>query len=301
VVLGVFPLSAVLTAVIVLLRHSLGLPVGAGHAPQTLGNRPAVNVLIDSLETLTEFVPAVLAAYLLTRSGGGLRAIGVDRLRIAADLAPTAKLFAAAYVLPIVVVTPLLSLVHHGDINPSDPPPGQAIYLIPLVLTSLAAGVVEEIVVLGFFTHRLEQRGWGGVPLVGVLVALRLSYHLYYGVGVLTLLPWAVLSVIMYRRRRRLLPFIVAHVLWDTLSFSESYLHGAGFALLLLGVAILLLVLFLVGRQQLQVPVLVMGVDGVAQVPAPPGSSGGVPESVGPQGWLGAGGAASTANSTPSG
>jgi membrane protease YdiL (CAAX protease family) len=235
----------------------------------------------------------VLAAYLLARSGGGLRAIGLDRFRLSADLAPTAKLFVAAYVLPIVVVTPLLSLVHHGDINPSDPAPPQAIYLIPLVLTSVAAGVVEEIVVLGFFTHRLEQRGWSGLPLVALLVALRLSYHLYYGIGALTLLPWAVLSVIMYRRRRRLLPFIVAHVLWDTLSFSESYLHGAGFALLLLGTAILLLVLFLAGRQQLQVPVLVMNADGVARPPAEPWSP--------PQEWLGAGGAPSTANRTRSG
>jgi membrane protease YdiL (CAAX protease family) len=184
-------------------------------------------------------------------------------------------------------VTPLLSLVHHGDINPSDSAPPQAIYLIPLVLTSVAAGVVEEIVVLGFFTHRLEQRGWSGPPLVTLLVALRLSYHLYYGIGVLSLLPWAVLSVVLYRRRRRLLPFIVAHILWDTLSFAEGYLHGAGFALLLLGIAILLLVLFLVGRPQLQVPVLVMCADGVARVPA--------------QVWLGAGGAPSRANSTLSG
>ena len=45
---------------------------------------------------------------------------------------------------------------------------------------------------------------------------MRGSYHLYYGWGVLPILAWATITVILYRRYRRLAPFIIVHVLWDT-------------------------------------------------------------------------------------
>ena len=302
-VLAVFPLGAVLTALIVLAQHALGVPSQANHAPALLGDRPLANALVDLLQTLTDVVPALLVAYLLTRSGGGLAAIGLDRSRPRADLAPTGKLFLLAYVVPFLAIGPLLSLLG-ADGSGSDPnrPPAAAVFLIPLVASSVVAGVVEEFVVLGYLSHRLEQRGWTGPALLGVLVAVRLSYHLYYGVEVLGLLPWAVLSVILYRRRRRLLPFVLAHALWDTRSFSSYYLSGGGTLLLLLGIAVLLLVLFLVGRAALNRPVLVLGTDGVAwpvMSPEPMLPDG---PTIGPaQEWLGAGGASSTSNSSRSG
>jgi membrane protease YdiL (CAAX protease family) len=296
VVLAVFPLASVVTALVILLQHALGVPSSAAHAPALLGNRPTLNALVDLVRTLTEGVPALLVSYLLMRSGGGLRAIGLDRSQPAADLATTGKLFITAYVLPMLAAGLVVSLFvgpsSRGTTGPDHSPP-QLVYLIPLIASSVLAGVVEEFVVLGYLSHRLEQRGWTGVPLVAVLVAVRLSYHLYYGWGVLELAPWAILSVILYRRRRRLLPFVVAHALWDTQSFSSEYLRGGGYALVLLGIAGLLLALFLVGRRALNQPVLVLSADGVARPPSPVGGAA--------QEWLGAGGASSTSNNNPSG
>lgn len=270
VVLAVFPLGAVVTAVVVLLQHVLGVPSHAAHAPALLGNRPLLNALVDLVQTLTEGVPALLVAYLLLRSRGGLRAIGLDRSQTRADLATTGKLFLAAYLVPMLATGLVLSLIvgnaSHDTTGPDHSPP-QLVYLIPLVASSVLAGVVEEFVVLGYLSHRLEQRGWSGLPLLAVLVAVRLSYHLYYGWVVLELAPWAILSVVLYRRRRRLLPFVVAHALWDTQSFSSDYLSGGGYVLLLAGIAVLLLVLFLTGRRQLNRPVLVLHGDGVARPP----------------------------------
>ena len=48
---------------------------------------------------------------------------------------------------------------------------------------AVTAGVVEEIVVLGFLVRRLEQGGHSPAVVVTVAVVVRISYHLYYGWG----------------------------------------------------------------------------------------------------------------------
>jgi hypothetical protein len=90
------------------------------------------------------------------------------------------------------------------------------------VPTALSAGFVEEIVVLGFAYRVLERAGLSDRAILAVLVILRMSYHLYYGVGALVLLPWAFLSVVYYRRYRRLWPLIIGHAFWDVYAILSS-------------------------------------------------------------------------------
>lgn len=87
---------------------------------------------------------------------------------------------------------------------------------------AVSAGFAEEIVVLGFAYRMLERLGLSDRAILALLVALRLSYHLYYGVGALVLLPWAFLSVVYYRRYRRLWPLIIGHLLWDMFAILTS-------------------------------------------------------------------------------
>jgi membrane protease YdiL (CAAX protease family) len=88
-------------------------------------------------------------------------------------------------------------------------------YSIVGALNALSAGVVEEIVVLGFLVRRLEQHGLRPAVVVSLAVLVRISYHVYYGWGVIPIAAWALASVLMYRRYRRLAPFIAVHGLWD--------------------------------------------------------------------------------------
>ncbi|PNE43431.1 hypothetical protein AOB60_00375 [Streptomyces noursei] len=91
--------------------------------------------------------------------------------------------------------------------------------------SSLAAGVSEEIIVLvlpALVAWRLGRRLTGPrlrrvglVVLVLAMAALRLSYHLEYGVSVLPLLPWAIISVLLYLRTRTVLPLMIAHASYD--------------------------------------------------------------------------------------
>lgn len=106
------------------------------------------------------------------------------------------------------------------------------------IALAIMAGVVEEIVVLGFSYRCLERLGLSDRTILVLLILLRLSYHVYYGVAVLSLLPWAWLSVVYYRRYRRLWPVIVGHALWDTWAFLSGTSNLVG----LLGILAMALV-----------------------------------------------------------
>lgn len=94
-------------------------------------------------------------------------------------------------------------------------------------VSSLAAGVSEEIVVLvlpALLAWRLGRRVTGSrlrrtglIALVVALAAVRLSYHLEYGISVLPLVPWAVVCVLLYLRTRTALPLMIAHAAYDLL------------------------------------------------------------------------------------
>ena len=68
---------------------------------------------------------------------------------------------------------------------------------------------------LGFAYRMLERLGLSDRAILAILVTLRISFHLYYGLSALVLLPWAFVSVIYYRRYRRLWPLIIGHAAWD--------------------------------------------------------------------------------------
>ena len=110
-----------------------------------------------------------------------------------------------------------MSALHiHGYFLVSSPPyVSSSVLTMVALVQSLTAGIVEEIVVLGYVVRRLEQRGYPVAVIVIIDVVIRVSYHLYYGWGVIPILCWAIVSVCVYLRVKRLLPFILCHVAWD--------------------------------------------------------------------------------------
>ena len=68
---------------------------------------------------------------------------------------------------------------------------------------------------LGYLVRRLEQIGLRSGAVVVLAALVRISYHVYYGWGVIPIAAWAVASVLVYRRYRRLAPFIAVHASWD--------------------------------------------------------------------------------------
>lgn len=242
-VLAVFPVGAALSAVFSLILDAVGQNGSdEGYVGITLPGHALLAAVMDVPLTLLDLVAAGLVAYLLATSGGGLTALGLDRRRVRSDLSVTGKLWFLAYLVPFGVGGIILSVGDVGDVGVVNPE--AAIYLLPLLVSSVVAGIVEEIVVLGYLVHRLEQRHWSAPAVLVGAVAARVSFHLYYGIGVLPFIGWATVSVLLYRRRRRLLPFIVLHALWDICSFTSLYLPVGGASTvpyLLLGSALVLL------------------------------------------------------------
>lgn len=89
-----------------------------------------------------------------------------------------------------------------------------------LLASAAVAGLVEEVIVVGYLVTRLQDLGW---PVPAIIIAsalLRGTYHLYQG------WPMALGNVVMgvvfvwvYLKTKRLAPLIIAHWLLDAVSF----------------------------------------------------------------------------------
>ncbi len=216
VVLAIFPLPYAIAAVQDLVGYLLGEGPG-NRIPILFPGHDGAALPFVLLEVLLPLAAAALVLYLLSQPAGdgGSAAIGLDGGQPRADLALLLPVFALCELVPIAGGGLLL---HALGVHGPNPSVGgvPSYYGVAYVAMAIVAGIVEEIVVLGFLVRRLEQIGLRPFWVVVVAVAVRGSYHLYYGWGVLPILLWATVSVLLYRRFRRLAPFIVVHALWDT-------------------------------------------------------------------------------------
>lgn len=121
------------------------------------------------------------------------------------------------------VIGPLVERAHlmnHLDYDPG---------IWPQVATALRAGIGEEIIVLAAPAAVLRFYRIPAAPAIIILVFLRLAYHLYYGwTGIWWLVPWAVVSAVVYwrwRDLRVLALLIVIHIIFDLrgVLFADHY------------------------------------------------------------------------------
>jgi membrane protease YdiL (CAAX protease family) len=216
IVLAVFPFPYVISALQDLTGYLLG--EGAGkRIPILFAGHVAAGFPFILVQVLLPLAAAALVLYLLSVPGGdgGPAAIGLDRRNLRGDLALVLPVFLVCNLIPILGGGLLLEAL--GVHGPSPSTGGlPAYYSVAYVAMALVAGVVEELVVLGYLVRRLEQLGLKPVFVVLIAVAVRGSYHLYYGWGVLPILAWATVTVLVYRRFRRLWPFVFVHMAWDS-------------------------------------------------------------------------------------
>lgn len=189
--------------------------------------RPWLDLTLQLANILVNLAPVALVFYLLARSGESPSSIGLDAKRPASDLARGAALAA------IIGGTGLglyLAAFHLGvslNVVPENLPP--VWWRTPvLILDGLQNGVLEEILVIGYLLRRLDQLGWSPAGAIAFSAVLRGSYHLYQGFGgFLGNAAMGVIFGILYRRWRRVTPFIVAHGLIDAVAFvGYAALHG---------------------------------------------------------------------------
>jgi hypothetical protein len=195
-----------------------GSPRGAVLYASEAPGRPLLDLARQLLDLGFSAVPVALAAYLLVRSGDGIRGPWFGgRLRLS-DLGLGALAAAAV----AVVGLPFYLANHHvtgATVVPETLP--DVWWRIPvLVLAAFENGLLEECVLLGFVFVRLRQLRVPLAPAIVLLAVLRGSYHLYQGLGGgIGNLAMGLLFGWLYYRWRRVTPLVLAHTFLDVGAF----------------------------------------------------------------------------------
>lgn len=187
---------------------------------QSQSPRPLLDLTYQLLSIAFALVPVALALYLLSANGrSAVRRLGLDARRPWQDLAvgvglaaaigiPGLGLYAAGRALGITVQVQASAL-------------NAAWWTVPvLVFSAVQNALLEEVVAVGYLSERLRELRWRGPLVVAASALLRGSYHLYQGWG--PFVGNAVMGVVFaeyYRRRRRVMPLVVAHAVMDMVVF----------------------------------------------------------------------------------
>ncbi|WP_430592542.1 CPBP family intramembrane glutamic endopeptidase [Humidisolicoccus flavus] len=187
---------------------------------QSRSSREFFDFAYQFLGFALEFAPVLLVVWLLwSARKPRLGALGIDGTRPVKDTVQ-----GLALVLVIGIPGLLLYVVGRdlGITIPVLPAPLDTYWwTVPmLIFSALRAGVVEEVIAVGYLYARLTQLGFGRWGFILFSAVLRGSYHLYQGVGAFfgNLLMGALFGW-LYSRNRRLLPLVIAHVLIDCAVF----------------------------------------------------------------------------------
>lgn len=187
---------------------------------------PFGNMTLGIIAYLPTAAAVPLALYLLSRTGQGPRVIGLGWPRFTQDIWPGLGLAAAAWGVSFgaaVILTPVINDVKHAVVTTSvSGIPNY--YVIYGIAISLTTAIAEETFVNGYIITRLAQLGWSKEKAMWLAVALRTSYHVYYGLGFLFTIPLGIFVTRSFQKHRRLNRAIAAHFLYDAVLFTLSIL-----------------------------------------------------------------------------
>ncbi len=234
--LGRSGVYAVVNIIDRLTRGPLGDQSASINTPQA--ERPLFDLTYQVLSVGFALVPVALALYLLSDGGkNALRRIGLDGARPVADVLWGLALGAAIGIPGLGVY--LLGRAAGITVQVQASNLDSYWWTVPvLILAALKNGLVEEVIVVGYLTARLEELRWRTWAIVLLSCVVRGSYHLYQGWGpffanmamglvfmAFYLSPWG---------RRRVMPLVLAHTFIDVAAFvgyaylPEAWLEALG-------------------------------------------------------------------------
>ena len=188
--------------------------------------------LYQTLGIISSLIPVALVMFLLWRQEKPhLGALGLDGTKWGRDSA-------AGVGLAALIGIPGLGLYLLGrelDLTVTVVPTALTTYwwTIPMLIAlALRAGILEEVIAVGYLFARLRQLGVSTWGIILMQSFLRASYHLYQGFG--AFLGNFVMGLIfgaMYAKTGRLAPLIIGHTVIDIVAFvgyplAVSFLPG---------------------------------------------------------------------------
>jgi membrane protease YdiL (CAAX protease family) len=206
------------SAIIILATH-IAANSPLVQVPTFTPHQPVLNVFLGLLSYLPVAAIVPLVLLLLVRTGQPPSSLGLTRMSLG-DLGAGTGLALAALGLSFVSSLLLVPLENTKLLNSAAPLHVPAYYIIFGLSQSLITSVVEEVVVNGYLITRLDQLGWTPAAAFWTSMAVRASYHIYYGVAVVTLLPFGWLMTRSFQKHGKLSRPILAHFLYDSVLFA---------------------------------------------------------------------------------
>lgn len=211
-------LSPWLISALVVLGSHLATGASLTQLPSFDRHDPAVNIVLGLISYLPTAAVVPLALFLLARTGQPPAGLGLTKAGwpdIGAGVGLAAAALAAEFVLAI-----LFAPVEHSRLaNTTGPLHVPVYYLVFGISQSLLTSIAEETAVNGYLITRLDQLGWSPAAAFWLSLALRTSYHIYYGIGLIFTLPFGYLVTRSFQKHRKLSRPILAHFLYDTTVF----------------------------------------------------------------------------------
>jgi membrane protease YdiL (CAAX protease family) len=207
----------IVNAVVILGMH-LDLGNTLSQLPTFTPNQPVLNVVLGLLSYLPTAAVVPLVLLLLARTGQSPSSLGLTRLRWP-DFGAGVGIAAAAFGCELVLAVAVSPLAHSRFLNQTGPLHVPAYYLIFGISQSLITAVAEEVCVNGYLLTRLDQLGWSPARAFWLSLALRTSYHVYYGVAFLLTVPFGYFVTRSFQKHGKLSRPILAHFLYDSTAF----------------------------------------------------------------------------------
>ena len=187
---------------------------------RALADEAIFDLIYQLLGIVSGLVPVALVFYLVwATTRPRLGAIGLDATRPGRD---TAWGLGLAALIGIPGLGLYIAGVQSG-ITVQIVPTALADYwwTIPvLLLAALKAGILEEVIAVGYLSLRLQQLGLSPWMIVAIQSILRGFYHLYQGIGpFFGNIAMGVVFALWFLRTGRLAPLIIAHALIDAVAF----------------------------------------------------------------------------------
>lgn len=181
-------------------------------------DRPWLDLSYQLAGITFPLVPALLALYLLARTGDR-REIGFDLRRPWFDLGRGLGLAALIGIPGLGLYFAARQFGFNTNVEPANL--AATWWTVPvLVAAAVMNGVLEEVVMLGFWFTRARQLAW---PMWAVVVSsalVRGSYHLYQGFGgFVGNLVMGLVFGLAYLRLKRAGPLVAAHVVLDLVAY----------------------------------------------------------------------------------
>lgn len=222
VVLGV-SLGQSAVYAILSIAEKLTRPQPLGQQTTTINNsvtpdRPWLDLSYQIAGIVFPVVPAILALYLLSLTG--------DRGRIGFDLKRPWRDVGWGFILAAAIGVPGLMgyLVARGlGINTTVQPANLAEnwWTVPVLIgLAIMNGVLEEVVIVGFWFTRMGQAGWSIAAVLIGSALIRGTYHLYQGFGAFA--GNIVMGLVFgwfFLRFKRVGPLVAAHSIIDIVAF----------------------------------------------------------------------------------